>query len=232
MLTKKVRIVDVVSGKFFAGNKDDMKPSYVINSFGDKISRMSLVGTVVDKFESNDGNYATLTVDDGSELVRVKAFKNTDAFKSVDIGDSALVIGKLREYQGEVYVNFEILRKVERNYEIKHKLEVLGDLIKRKNAISALKKMVGSVSDEELASYAQTLGFDEESLKVVTDNSKIDHKPRILELIEKLGGTGGVEVMKIFESLKLPDNIVENALTELLDEGYIYEPKPGVLKKI
>ena len=52
LTAKKVQISDIVNGKYFPGNKEEMKPSYVITPFGQKISRVNLVATVTDKFLS------------------------------------------------------------------------------------------------------------------------------------------------------------------------------------
>ena len=234
LLAKKVRIYDIVSGKFFPGSKDEMKPTYVITQFGEKLSRVNVVATAVDKFESEDGNYATLTIDDGSGLLRAKAFKNTGMVKDIEVGDAVLVIGKIKEYQGEVYVNLEIVKKSEPNYEIKHKLEVLKSLMERKSILSGIKKMADSVSEEELKSYAQVHGLDEESLKVFLEskNLEVDYKTKVLEIIQSLDAGEGVEASKLFEVLKLPEHIIENTLDELLSQGYIFEPRPAVLKKI
>lgn len=229
---KKIRICDIVNGKFFADGKEGMKPSYVITQFGNKVTRVTLVGTVVDKFESEDGNYATVTIDDGSGLVRAKAFKDIEMTKDLDIGDEAIVIGKMKEYQGEVYVNLEVAKKVEPNYEIKHKLEVLKNLLNEKVVVDELRRLTESMSEEELKEYAKTRGLDEESLKVVIVSPTVDYKPKILEIFQTLDKGDGVEVGRIFEILKLPENIVEKLLTEFLDSGYIYEPTPGKLKRI
>ena len=229
---KRVRISDIVTGKFFPGGKDEMKPSYVITQFGEKLSRVNLVATVVDKFEREDGNYATAMIDDGSGIVRAKAFKNTGMIKDVELGDAVLVIGKIMEYQGEIYVNSEIVKKVEPNYEIKHKLEILKGLIEQRRIADELRKLAHSMSEEELKIYAQTYGFDEESLEVIRSTAAVDYKPEILDLMQTLDKGDGVEVNKLFETLNLPESVVENALTELLDEGDIFEPFPGKLKKI
>lgn len=228
---KKVRIHEIISGKYFAGNKDEMKPSYVITQFGEKLSRVNFLGTVVDKFESEDGNYAAITVDDGSGLIRTKIFKDTSIIRDVQSGDTVLIIGKIKEYQGEVYVNLEIARKVEPNHEIKHKMEVLRNLVEQKRVADEIRKMAGTLSGEELMNYAQTYGLDEESLEAITSN-RIDYKPKILGVLHQLDEGEGVEINKIFEGVNLPENVVENALTELLDEGFVYEPKAGILKKI
>lgn len=229
---KKVRIHDIISGRYFAGNKDEMKASYVVTQFGEKLSRVNFIGTVVDKFESEDGNYAAVTVDDGSGLVRTKAFKNTGMVRDVQSGDAVLVIGKINEYQGEVYVNLEIVKKVEPNHETKHKAEVLRNLVEQKKVADEIRKMAGSLSEEELKNYAQTYGLDGESLNAITSSTQIDYKPMILEVLQQLDRGEGVEVNKIFEAVNLPENAVENALTELLDEGFLYEPQVGRLKKI
>ncbi len=228
---KRVRISDIVTGKFFPGSKDEMKPSYVITQFGENLSRVNLVATVVDKFEREDGNYATAMIDDGSGIVRIKAFKNAGMIKDVELGDAVLVIGKISEYQGEVYVNSEIVKKVEPNYEIKHKLEILKGLIEQKRIADELRKLAHSMPEEELKIYAQTYGFDEESLEVIR-SAAVDYKPEILDLMQTLDKGDGVEVNKLFETLNLPESVVENALTELLDDGDIFEPHPGKLKKI
>jgi RPA family protein len=232
LAAKKVRIHDIVGSKYFAGNKDEMKADYVVTQFGEKMSKVNFIGTVVDKFESEDGTYAAVTVDDGSGLVRAKVFKNTDMVKDVQSGDAVLVIGKIKEYQGEVYVNLEIVKKVEPNYETKHKAEVLRNLIEQKKVADEIRKMTGSLSEEELKNYAQTYGLDGESLNAITSSNQIDYKPMILEILQQLDKGEGVEVNKIFEAVKLPENVVENALTELLDDGFLYEPQAGRLKKI
>ena len=219
---KKVRIHDIVSGRYFAGNKDEMKPDYVITQFGEKLSMVNFIGTVVDKFESEDGTYAAVTVDDGSGLVRAKAFNNIDMVKDVQSGDAVLVIGKIKEYQGEVYVNLEIAKKVEPDHETKHKAEVLRDLVGQKKVADEIRKMAGSLSEEELRNYAQTYGLGGESLDAITSSNQVDYKPRILEVLQQFDKGEGVEVNKIFETVNLPENAVENALTELLDGGFLY----------
>ena len=229
---KKIRISEMVSGKFFVGSKEGMKPSYVITQLGEKISRVNLIATIVDKFVSEDGNYASITVDDGSGILRSKQFTDVRMIRDVELGDMVLVIGKLKEYQGEVYVNAEIIRKVEPNVEIKHKLEVLKILIEQKNVANELRKLSKSMSEEELKVYAQTYGLDEESVQMIINSTNTDYKPKILELLQTLDTGNGVEASKIFEIVNLPENIVENALSELLDDGYIYEPSPGMFKKI
>jgi hypothetical protein len=42
----------------------------------------------------------------------------------------------------------------------------------------------------------------------------------------------GVEISRIFELVKLPEKLVEQAINELLASGEVYEPLPGRLRKV
>jgi RPA family protein len=238
LTAKKVRIADIVNGKFFPGSREELKPSYIITPFGQKVSRVSLIATVTDKFLSDDGNYCSITIDDGTEAIRAKTFKeNVNLLKDVEVGSLVLVIGKVKEYNNEVYVNGEIIRKVEPNYESLRKLEILNELIEQKKNVDEIKNLIEQMSEEELKEYVKNkFGMDEESLQVVRENLRIvkevDYKPKILELINSLDEGRGVEIGKIFELSDLPENVIENAINELLGSGMLFEPQVGVLKRV
>jgi hypothetical protein len=152
-------------------------------------------------------------------------------------GDLVLAIGKLKEYNNEVYVNGEVVRKVEPNYESLRKIEILNELVEQKKNVGEIKSMIEQMSEEELKEYVKNkFGMDEESLQVVRENlrvvKEIDYKPKILELINSLDKGNGVEIGKILELSELPENVIENAINELLGSAVLYEPRPGVLKKV
>ena len=236
---KKVRIYDILNGKYFPGSKEEMKASYVITPFGDKISRVNIIATVIEKFESEDGNYSTIRIDDGTEALRVKFFKeDTAIIKNVDVGNLATIIGKVKEYNGEVYINGEIVRKVDDvNIENLQKLEILNELIEKKKVVDQIKNLLDEMSEEELKKTVKNkFGIDEGSLQVIRDNLKvvkeIDYKPKILEVIKSLDKGEGVEIGKILQLSDLPENVIENAINELLANGSLFEPKAGILKKV
>jgi len=237
LTAKKVRIYDIVNGKYFSGSKEDMRPSYIISPFGEKVSRVNLVASVTENFLSEDENYSTITIDDGTEAIRVKTFReNVGLLKDIELGDVVLVIGKIKEYNEEIYVNGEIIKKIEdKNYENLRKLEILKQLLEKKKIMEEIKKLVGKVSEEEVKDYAKSKGI-EEGLDVILENLKVrkemDYKPKILKLIESLDEGKGVDISKILELSDLPENVIEKAINELLASGHLYEPNPGVLKKI
>lgn len=239
MTAKKVRIFDIVNGRYFPGSKEEMKPSYIITPFGQRVSRVNLVATVTDKFLSDDENYSAITIDDGTEAIRVKTFKeDVDLLRNIEPGEFVLVIGKTKEYNGEIYINGEVVRKVQDpNYENLRNIEILSQLVESKKITDEIKSLTEKMSEDELRLHAKNeFGIDEECLQVILENLKvvkeIDYKPKMLELINSLDEGKGVEIGKILELSDLPENVIENTIDELRTSGYIFEPSPGVLRRV
>ncbi len=235
----KTRIVDIVNGKYFSADKEKMKAAFVVTQFGQKISRLNLIATVIDKFVAEDGNYCSLTLDDGTSLIKAKSFKEeARMLKDFELGDLVLLIGKLREYNGEIYINAEATRKIlDANFEVLRRFEILHELRKRKNMVEELRNLTEQTSEEELRDYAKRkYGIEGEALQFIKEtpaNEKTeDYKPALLEVISSLDEGRGVEINKIFQVANLPETVVENTLNELLANGSLYEPTVGILKII
>lgn len=239
--TIKARISDIVNGKFI--RKEGLEPSYVLTDFGQKIARTRIVGTITDKFRSEDGNYSSITLNDDSGSIRAKAFgDNADIFDDFEIGDLVYVIGRVREYAEENYVIPEIVKKIlNPNYETYHKLEVLNQLSERKRIFEIVKNekdKFGTLEDLK-TNISKKYKIDPEIVEDVIDvliqekeKKEKDYKPQVLQTIEKLDEGDGVEAKKLFEESKLPNHIFEEVIRELLADGICYEPKPGKIKKV
>ncbi len=236
LVTKKTRIKDVVKGRYFPGSKETMRASYVITPFGERISRMNVLGTITDKFINDSKDYGVIIIDDGTGAIHAKTFgDDVEMFNNVDRGDLAIIIGKIKEYEGETYINAEIVNIIppeKSNYEPLRRLELLDKLHERKDKIDNLKKIRNHVPPEELGKYAENMGFDQETLKVAMESEGDDYKPKLLKLIDEMDEGNGTEIMKIFEESNLPDAVVERTMDNLLSDGYIFEPSPGRFKVI
>ena len=238
--TKVSRISDIIDGNFV--RKEGMEPSYVLTKLGEKVSRAKMVGTIINKFISEDGNYSSVTVDDDTDAIRVKAFKeDADFFEKFNVGDNVLLIGKVREYNGENYIIPEIMKKSETNYENYHKLKVLKQLLEKKKINDIVQKQKDKFADfEELKKYlVKKHKFDEKDIDSVLENigekeqrKEKDYKPMLMELIDKLDKGEGVEIRKLLEESKLNENNFQEAVNELVTDGIWFEPKPGVVKKV
>jgi len=237
MIAKKLRVIDVTDGKYFSGDKETMRAGYILTSMGDNVTRINLIGAVTEKFESEKGNFAGITIDDESGAIGVRVFNEEIAkIADVEIGDHLIVIGKVRNYNGENYISPEVVRKIEdSNLENLRRIEILKYLIDKKKMVDEIKNLRDEMSEDELKEYMnEKYGIDQETLFAILESRKdeVDYKPKVLELIGKLDNGEGVLVAKIFESLSLKDELVESVITELLSAGLLYEPVVGKLKKV
>jgi RPA family protein len=213
MTARKVRISDVVNGKWV--KREGMEPSFVVTDSGEKVSRARIMGTVVANFMAEDGNFGSVTLDDGTDTIRAKTFKTLKPLDSLKIGDMVEMIGKVREYNGEVYIIPEVVTGLQDpNMELLRRLE----LIKK---AQELKGRPPEAPPEE----AGPSGKEEQKKEDDTELRK-----EILAVIES--EPEGVEYRVILEGVKAPENRIESVLNEILAEGICYEPTPGKVKKI
>jgi len=120
---KKVRISSLNEGEWV--KKEGMEPSFIVTPQGEKVARARILGTVMGKFVSEDESFASATLDDGSDTIRAKTFKTVKPLDTVAVGDLVDVIGKVREWNGEIYIIPEVVYKVENpNIELLRRLEI------------------------------------------------------------------------------------------------------------
>jgi len=127
-VAKKLQIRTINTGKFIKINREveenKFTPNY-IEIEGNKIARVRVLATIMEKFVSESGDYATLTLDDTTDTIRCKIFGNLEIIENIEKGDIVDIIGKIREYNGEIYIQPEIIVKIEDpNFEVLRKLEI------------------------------------------------------------------------------------------------------------
>lgn len=224
---RKARISDLINGKFAPEQK------CVITSYAMKVSRARLVGVVVGKFVSEDKSYSSITIDDGTETIRSKAFGSTKIFENIEIGDSIEIVGKTREYNGEIYITPEIAKKIDVNAEMLTRLEILKNCLEWKNKIEIIKKNKG----KDIEELKVSLKNPSDEIDSVLEFLKIPVQPKdqsretVMKIINDMDKGGGVRYADIFEKSDLPEKTVESVVGNLLEEGICYEPRPGILKK-
>ncbi len=171
-----------------------------------KIARVNIVGTIVSKFISDDGKYGNLTIDDGTDTIRVRQFDDLSLIENFEVGDIVRVIGRIRNYEDEIYILPEIIIKVDEKFEIMQKLEA----IKHRTMISKPKE------EEEIV-------FEEE---VIGGTPKED----ILNKIKEMDKGEGVKVEDLAKALDMDEEILSETLNEMANDGDIYAPKAGWVK--
>ncbi len=121
----KVTIADIVSGRWM--KMEGMQASYVETAAGQRISRARILSTIVSKFTSEDGSFTSITLDDGTETIRGKVFQGSLLLAKAQQGDIVDAIGKVKEYNGEIYLNMESAYRIsDPNLELLRRLELLS----------------------------------------------------------------------------------------------------------
>jgi len=240
MTAKKVRIADLVSGEWV--QQDGMEPSYVVAKTGERVSRARLLVTVVSKFLSEDGNFGSMTVDDETDTMRAKCFKDMTPLEKVEIGQLVDLIGKVREYNGEVYIMPEVIKQVKdpnllllRKLEIKKRMKDLkvsgGDAAAGGNGTA----VAAVVAEKEQPATKPEGGQGPEDKATETgqkpaQTEKGDLRKKIIDIID--ASKDGIEYAGLIEKSGQPENEVDAVVNDLLSEGICYEPTPGKIKKI
>jgi len=243
LTAKKASVGEVINGRFV--KKSGFESSYVLTNLGRRLSRVRVLGLLVDSFLSPDERYATITLDDSTETIRCKAFINVKIFDGFGKGDLIDIFGKLREYNGEIYMMPEIIRKVDSNFETLRKLELEKIVREQKDKIKKIKELQNQVSDlnelkiavkefmplEDAEGILEAQDMIESAIeeKTVATN---EIKNKILKLIEDLDKGDGTDYKDILDKSGFSENEVDFAIQELLETGICYEPKPGKIKKL
>jgi len=243
LTAKKASIGEIINGRFV--RKTGFESSYVLTNLGRRLSRVRVLSLLVDKFLSPDERYATITLDDSTETIRCKAFINVKIFDGFDKGDLINVFGKLREYNNEIYIMPEIIRKADSNFETLRKLELERIIREQKDKIKKIKELQNQVSDlnelkiavkefmplEDAEGILEAQDMIESALEEKTVAAS-EIKNKILKLIEDLDKGDGTDYKDILDKSGFSENEVDFAIQELLETGVCYEPKPGRIKKL
>ena len=165
---------------------------------------------MIDKYESNDKNFVSITLDDGSSSIKAKTWReDTTLIQNIQKGAITRVIGKIRSYNDETYLIPEIVREVGPNWELVHKLQLL--------------KLQGK--PERIVQKQQVMDKVEEEI-VISESDR----QKILALIEKLDREeGGANKQKIMEQSHIQEDTINTIIEDLMKEGEIFELK-GQLK--
>ncbi len=121
-----------------------------------KIVRVNIIGDIVDKYENaGESKYLTFTLDDGSGQIRLKAFgDDVGKFGSVIQGQTVVVIGVLRYWNNEIYIQPEIIRQQDSRYLLIRKLEIekerkVADPLGKQEIIAVKDRILRAIKNAE-----------------------------------------------------------------------------------
>ncbi|MBI5332140.1 MAG: OB-fold nucleic acid binding domain-containing protein [Candidatus Aenigmarchaeota archaeon] len=235
----KARIGSVMNGRYV----NEAENSYIVTKKAYRINRVRLLGTVVDRFLSADKKFSSITLDDGTDTIRAKIFDSI-VLDNLNAGEIVDLVGKIREYNGEIYVLIEnVWKMADPNFEILRELEIRENdkaMDSKKKIIIEYKKQISDL--HELKHVMKEFGISSHEIEAVIQAESIEEpehdigteeqKEKILMLIDQMDSGEGCNYSEIIEKSGLPENVVDIVIEELLNEGSCYEPKPGKIKKL
>ncbi len=195
----KLRIGDILLGKPIFDND-----KFINLELGDKkIVRVNVIGNIVDKYEADgDKKYIFFTLDDGSGQIKLKIFgeEGLKKFKGVLQGQTVAVIGTIRSWNNETYIQPEIIKEQDSRYLLVRKLEIEKH---RKASAPKIedKKEITAIKDQIL-----------EKIKKAENDGGIDKEKIIMDL------------------RNVSPDIINQEIQKLLEEGIIFEPRPSRLR--
>ncbi len=194
----KYRIGDILLAKPIFDND-----KFIYLELGEKkISRVNVIGNIVDKYDSEgEKQYSFFTLDDGSGQIKLKVFgEDTQKFKGITQGQTVAVIGTIRNWNNETYIQPEIISEKDPKYLLLRKLEIEK---KRKDNSKPIE--------------------NSEEIKALKD--------KILDSIKNSEEDGGIDTDKIItEFREASPDLINQEIQKLLEEGIIFEPRPGRLR--
>lgn len=162
-----------------------------------RVSRVNIIANIVDKYiQEGEKKYGSLAIDDGTGQIRAKLFADdVDKLNEFEQGDTVMIIGLLRNWNNEVYITPEIIKKKDPRFLLIRKLEI-----------------------------------EAEQPKVFNKEKIIELKDKITNMVKMEDASGGADIEKIIMELKESPDLISQEIKRMLEDGIIYEPRPGKLR--
>jgi len=219
-----MQISDILKGKMnFEGDRfSNMEIQ------GRNIVRVNIIANIVDKYSNPEKQFASLTMDDGSGQMRMKGFSDSFSLLNVPvIGETVYVIGTLRFYNDELYMMPEIINPVNprwlalRKLELGIKYSVESPIEREAQKPAAQEKVVEEIEDDFNVTEQKI-----ELSKPVPVEQISSPKLKVLNQIKK---DSEVDMEQLIVPLNIPLADLNVIVKELIQEGEIYESRPGHL---
>jgi len=166
-----------------------------------KIVRVNIIGNIIEKYESEgEKRYCFFTLDDGSGQIKLKCFGD-DVNKFKDVS------------QGQTVLVIGVLRN------FNNETYISPEIVKEKDPKYLLIRKLEIEKEKN------------KNVKPLAKEQIIAVKDKILDIIRNAENDGGIEKDKIIMDLRdVSPEIINQEMTRLLEEGIIFEPRPGKVR--
>ncbi|PKM92438.1 MAG: hypothetical protein CVU81_00495, partial [Euryarchaeota archaeon HGW-Euryarchaeota-1] len=158
---KSAKIVELSTGE----KVNDIEAGFLkyINTEEGPISRAIVVGTVLETRVNNESNSGSVTVDDTTGIIRVQTFGEDIAkIEGLKQGDIVKIFGRVREYESNVYLLLQILRKISKD-----------ELQEQKNYVDFLKEHWLKMSEQIGTDFVVFEGSSEDFAKFIAKKYRL-----------------------------------------------------------
>ncbi len=220
MTAVRASVADIIRGTY---SEED--GHHVVSPQGVELRRVVLVGFIVNQYVGQ-GSFASITIDDGTETIRAKAWGETQSLEQVETNTLAMIVGKVREYEGEVYIVPEIVRPLDdANYMTLHQLE-------RYRAIFTRSGISTPGENESMDDVQETLNPAKSKSSGSTKKSKSPGtlSTQILRFIQENVSPDGVylaDIVSHFEKQGSSKSAITLKVIDLMDQQKVREVKIG-----
>lgn len=212
----KICINDILSSEYVKEN--GWIPNYISTLRG-QVSRANVIGLVVSKDAETKG----LMIDDSTGTISVRSFENKEMLMTPKIGQMVLIVGRPREYNNDKYILAEIVRVLDDKawFSVRRKELEIDALV------SVPKKE--ELKDED---FVELKNVKKEP--VIEKKDEVTLQPQsnpyevVLGLIKSMDTGFGVSFEEIIFNSKMKN--AEDIIQSLIEEGEIFEIRPGILK--
>ncbi len=196
------------------------------------LPRVNVMGIIVSI--DIDEHLASLVIDDGNASILVRLFEKNEQLHELKIGNVAKIIGFPRRLNEEVYLVPEIIKKLDKHtwLEYRHlELKILKPLyfsFQEKYPQEYIPQE-DKIKEEEIT--IQKNNTDEPSEEIIDDvqpqkqESLLD---TVIEAINSFDSGKGAAIEDIISKVKHAD--CERMIQKLIEQGEIFEVKPGRVK--
>lgn len=209
----KLLIADLLSGEF--SKEESQTP--VLSLGEQKIYRVNVIGLVIGKAEEEV--LANIFLNDGTASINLRFFERNPALDELNTGDAVMVVGRLRDYNGERYLSPEIVKKVDRLW-LQHRRKELG---------AENRQLKAAVKEEPAGKIIPKTEPVEEEIKEESSEF-LSPEGKILKSIADLDKGEGAEIDEVLALSKV--NYAEEIIKRMLERGELFQIMPGRVKVV
>lgn len=219
-----VSVKDLTGGTYVK-TEGDFTPNYLLTIYQEKLSRVNIVGVVL-SVDTTNPNAISFVIDDGSGVLTARTFEAMPQLEGLRLGTIVRVIGKPREFNGTVYIIPEIVKELTDPMFVRMQKLVLEIVAKKRGPVVKPVEVVPPRKSDVFVKPTE-----EEITEAPIDQSdgpaEKNKFEMLIDIIREKDVGEGADVEQVIESF---EGDGEKLVKVLLEEGEIFEIKPGRIK--